>query len=282
LKKYQEGERVRSKRWVGAEIEAEAKADTLNLNSLLPSCVGIGGDGSLQNGVEVRTPPASGIRFEELIGNTCKGLKEAHYGVGRRCGLHIHLNAPDYRRNGKLVVRLWRFARLFEPVIYLMVSPSRLDNNFCFPIRSMKKQARNWYGRKSGHMARLPGYGEGQKSFDTSFYNNEVGRKKSHGFAFRYCGSNLHSIYFRGTLEVRYHNGTLDPRKIIEWSILWQSILDSTKKISDGQVRAYGSLPLEKRIDGLFDLIGNDQENRDYLWTRIRKFNNFERVRKLL
>jgi hypothetical protein len=42
----------------------------------------------------------------------------------------------------------------------------------------------------------------------------------------RYTGVNLHSLFSDGHLEIRYHSGTLNAIKILEWTALHQAILD--------------------------------------------------------
>jgi hypothetical protein len=42
----------------------------------------------------------------------------------------------------------------------------------------------------------------------------------------RYCGLNLHSRYFHGSLEFRLHSGTLNKTKIVNWIRILNAIIE--------------------------------------------------------
>jgi len=42
----------------------------------------------------------------------------------------------------------------------------------------------------------------------------------------RYCGLNLHSRYFHGSLEFRLHSGTLSKTKIVNWIRILNAIIE--------------------------------------------------------
>ena len=70
--------------------------------------------------------------------------------------------------------------------------------------------------------------------YETRFYQ---GRIRSHRNDKRYCWANLHSIFYRGTLEIRSHSGTIDSSKIINWIIIHQRVLEVLKEKSLDEIR---------------------------------------------
>ena len=53
---------------------------------------------------------------------------------------------------------------------------------------------------------------------DKKYFNSEVNCRKGHKYNDkRYYGLNLHSYFFRRTLEVRYHSATFNYDKIANW-----------------------------------------------------------------
>jgi hypothetical protein len=55
--------------------------------------------------------------------------------------------------------------------------------------------------------------------FKRLFYGRLV-RIYEHGHKKRYCWINLHSIFFRGTTEIRAHSGTINADKIKKWILI--------------------------------------------------------------
>jgi len=61
-------------------------------------------------------------------------------------------------------------------------------------------------------------------------------RNKYHGA--RYHAWNLHSFFYRKTIEVRLHGGTTQYGKITAWSMLLADFVDYAKASSNAQVRS--------------------------------------------
>lgn len=175
---------------VGVEIEAE-DGDYMDVyDELTPKGFGVAQDGSLKR----------------------NGFK-----ISRRCGLHIHIEFPSRK---KTVKRLMLMAYACEPILYAVNPKSRRSNSFCKPLSSAFKiheilTAESeqidqlFYSKGNGHTTK-----QDIKSFKTSKWN-----------ACRYFGFNIHSLFYRNTVEFRYHAGTIEPQKIISWVKLLRSIL---------------------------------------------------------
>ena len=152
-----------------------------------------------------------GIREIEVV---CEILRSMDFTVDEHCGVHIHVGFPN---DVQALRRLLRNVGAMEDMIYTVArgrdeehrgnrycrSISKLSSPCSFqdlvkPVPSMRALAIKWYGDEAC-------YEDGSSS-------------KYHSS--RYHGLNLHSYWFRGTVEFRYFNGTLDPGIIRAWVVL--------------------------------------------------------------
>jgi superfamily II DNA or RNA helicase len=132
--------------------------------------------------------------------------------VNHNTGTHVHLGwlgegAAEVRRALKL-------ARLFEPALASLVSPSRVaafsrgeyrldyPNPYCRPLAEVFSES---------VLARTP-------SLSTI-------RALANAEDARYVTFNVRPLDHQQTVEVRMHNGTLEARKILLWLSLWAQIL---------------------------------------------------------
>ena len=202
---------------VGVEIEAEG-GDYLDVyDELTPKGFGVEKDGSLEDGIEVQVPASNGGNTENLIEAACSSLQRHGFEISRRCGLHIHIEFPSQKRTIK---KLLLMAYACEPIFYAVNPKSRRDNSFCKPLTSAFKV--------NEILATQP------RCIDKLFYSKANGSttndaiklyKMSKWNDSRYFGFNLHSLFYRNTIEFRYHAGTIAPEKIISWVNLLKSIL---------------------------------------------------------
>ncbi len=92
----------------------------------------------------------------------------------------------------------------------------------------------------------------------------------------RYRGLNLHSLLNIGTIELRYHSGTLDSTKIINWLFINTAIIDYCNK------HQWRELEIAFRLDPLqFVFLCIDKSKfsieqqtmlKEYIQKRMRKF----------
>jgi hypothetical protein len=224
FKTKRKGKIITIPRFFGVEIEAESLdgdfdnySGERHLSSLLPFCE-VGGDGSLANGVEVKTNPAMMRRGENHIKEVCKVLKEYGFGIKASCGLHVHVDARDFRTDLNKIAKLFKTVYAVEDLLFAMITPGRFTNHYCKPIRSgygyedfkedMKEEdlISNWYKSKD--------------------FKSAVGRKNDHYNETRYRGLNLHALLFMGTVEFRYSHGRVNPEDIESWVQLLLTIVD--------------------------------------------------------
>ena len=198
------GKFIKIKRYIGCEIEAENGSreqviDNLNYR------YGINEDGSLSNGTEITTPPLQLNDFEDGVKHACKAMDEAGFAITRSCGLHIHLDASDFKDDYEKITNLFKVFYAIEPIIYASLPSSRRGNTYCKPLSYD-------YKFTEVHKKLKP------STWDKKIYKSSYPDKNTHYNDIRYHGLNLHSIFYRGTVEFRYHSGTLNPDKIINWT----------------------------------------------------------------
>ncbi len=175
-------------------------------------------DGSLPpGGFEINTAPAGGDLFVKQVNDFCKVIKEQQGFVNSRCGLHVHIDARDFKYYD--LRRLIRIYAVIEDVLFAMVNPKRKSSKYCVPC-----------GHKyiaAIEEGRLP-YDKVKKDVITSVYHARTTQDSKHSKYnnARYNALNIHSWFYRGTIECRMFDGTIDPEMISKWGILFALLLD--------------------------------------------------------
>lgn len=256
-------------RLVGIEIEAE-NGNSRILSETLPIGYGIVDDASLSSdGKEVLTPPASLNKAEAIIKKACDCLKESGFKGLASCGLHVHLDAQGFRNDPIKLAQVLRTAFAIEDILLSMQPPSRWDNDYC--VRLSKQYSFDSFKGKIK-----------VDDFESKWYRTVVKDKINHDKQNKYdskntrhCGLNLHSTMYRGTVEIRYHAGTIDSIKILKWIYVLLKIINyATLKYNNKEVIALFSQPTsQKKLEKFFKIFGIRKDIRVYMEKRIQKFN---------
>jgi hypothetical protein len=203
---------------VGVEIEAEEGDYQSVYYDLADKGFGVCSDGSLASGgIEIQVPASNERKTEKLVRKACQSLQENGFKISTKCGLHVHI---EYKSRLKTIKNLLLMVYACEPVFYALNPKSRQDNNYCQPIHKAFSAA---------EIIRTEA-----KEIDKLFYSKKhSGLTKSKVEYFkrfkwnecRYFGFNLHALFYQKTVEFRYHAGTIEPKKIINWINLLKAIL---------------------------------------------------------
>lgn len=153
--------------------------------------------------------------YEEVV-IACQALEDARKALdlrlSHRTGTHVHLGWLG--KDTAEVVRAIRLARLFEPALATLVSPSRIaefadghydttqPNVYCQPVSAVFTRRKLDQVRSRDDIWRIC---EGEDA--------------------RYVSFNVRPLNSYQTVEARLHNGTLDAGKILLWLSLWQQLL---------------------------------------------------------
>ena len=168
---------------------------------------------------EYRSKPANGDKLYEMIDGISKELIEHKYKVNKSCGLHVHIETkPDI----ELLKKLYCFYSKFEGLFFAMLPKSRQKSGYCAKFNKLDKYSYT----DVIDVKDLRGF---KKLFyeKTGFYPTKI-----HGNKKRHCWINFHSIFYRGTLEIRAHSGTINAEKIKNWIQMHLFIRDHLNKNS--------------------------------------------------
>lgn len=153
-------------------------------------------DGSLSgydNG-EIVSPVLEYTDIDELQ-RVVRAVREAGAKTDPSCGIHIHVDGARF--DAKSVVNLVKLVHKQERLLEhaLGVSEQRLAR-FCRPIESTFIEALE--ARRPKTLSEIRDAWYGRSNASPSRYDSS-----------RYHGLNLNSLFFRGTIEFRYFNGSL-------------------------------------------------------------------------
>lgn len=310
------GEIVTIPHLVGVELEAEAVGSGRGyVNDHVPKSVGITEDGSLDDGVECQTPPASLDKLETVVTDTVKGLKKCGYGVTNSCGLHIHLDGRGL--DARTVRNFLRLYLYLEDFIYSTLPNHRRTGNYSMPlgkrfsqkdfagIASLGQLERIWYEghdrtemliravrhiRDNGSNEEKnlisscslygdisswpqPVYELASREWRKKYKYLTAGMKREKYHSSRYLGVNMQSFFYRQTIELRHHSGTLNRKKILSWIQLNLLILKKAKNAERGLFTKLENEKDEARRFAIFARsVGMPAKLKKYFMERRKKF----------
>lgn len=260
----QAGRIITSQRYFGIELETVLPdSDSAhNVSSQLSDYVGLSEDGSIRAeggiGIEIQSPKCAGKNGEQAVKDICQVLNDNDAKVNTSTGFHVHIGAKDIAQSPSKVKTLLALYINFDSVLQAMLPESRRNNRYCKSLtefnsenllktRMMSSIERLWYKDRLSNISNRKGH-----KYDNS----------------RYYGINFHSLFYRGTIEVRYHNGTTNADKILKWTALHTLIVD---KVANGEILPEAITSAEKTVEGFLSLITAPQSLRQYVNERIAK-----------
>lgn len=205
------------------------------------------GDGSLSSsGGEFLSGP---LRGEDGINNVNTNVKKIKGNIRRNCGFHLHIDmTSEEMSNVKNVVMT---AIGMEDYIFSLVSKSRRDNRYCMKLKDRLSDLIN---SNLDNWTYYEGY---NKNITADKYNDK-----------RYEWINSHSYFYRGTLEIRVHQGTGNPEKVLRWAELWLKIADWAIKQEPNFIRMHCISPdFTQRV---LSSIGLRDSTKEYFNHRIK------------
>lgn len=278
-----------SKRFIAAEIEVAGvkgpgRFVTKAVKNWAASIVYDGsifpGQGPSQQSFEICTSPANGEKYISQIIEICKGLKDADAFLNNNCGLHVHVDARDFTPDD--VRRLVKIYSKIENVLFSMVPDSRKESKFCKPC-GQKYEWGIWEEKISNkeietdRLIEKTVYGTNRKGeVENLKRNKRAGSSGSDTSTSRYDALNIHSYYYRGTIECRLFNGTISARKIVNWGIMWALIMDYVKRNTDEQVDKDMS---GNEFQALYKAIGDNKAIKDFIFRRVMDHGTSEHKR---
>lgn len=285
------GEIIKSPRKFGVEFEIVPNKEVSRKDSdgkfdYTPdfSCWGVQDDGSLNDGgVEVVTPPMRLKKGEEALRTFSKNAKSSGWTVDNSCGTHVHLDAPEFKSNTKLLRRLVLSYILLDKAIISMLPKRRRSNSYCSPL-----DRRNAVLGKA-HQINNVGYTLGSffEANTISKIKNLIYKTKTdtelqaemeqHYSDCRYYGINFHSLWNRNynTVEIRYHQGTIDADELLPWIAFHQHILDNARKMDDSKALLLRGI--KNPVDRLVSYALYTKMDKRILDAMIKRINKYKK-----
>jgi len=169
-------------------------------------------DGSVYDGGEMVSPPLwfDSEEDRDKVTRAVDALRDAGMRPIESAGCHIHVDASDLTfEQVKCVIRSFH---KFEDVIYRLASSGwesirRAAYTYATPLsdgyveklvkaRTREEMMCAWYGHRPDE------------------YSYASSNSRDHGHASRYAAFNLHSYFYRGTIEFRVFNSTMNPDRV--------------------------------------------------------------------
>lgn len=259
------GKIVKHHRLVGTEIELES--GNLKNNLWMPDGCGVVNDGSLNSsGREFITAPAASAKLEKIITETCTNLKKQGFVASSRCGLHVHIDMRDFRLDPYFAYKIVKTYMAAEEALLQMLPDSRRGNHYCDsivkrvnasrlkPTMSLDEFITNYY-----------------KYDDPEYIKEDKWHSKYEDS--RYCGLNMHSLYYRGTLEIRYHDGTNNADQILNWIQLHLSLVEwAMYAFNETQLEKIKAAEPKAKLALLLKMIKATKTNSEYALKRQEKY----------
>lgn len=233
------------------------------LNRMLPRGTKMVRDGSIQgnNGQEFLPPVVKRQNDWKKIERTVKALKEMDWQANDTCGYHMHFShALINPENPKLIKEIFRIFYYLEPFIFQCLPVSRRNNEYCRPIsqyftaKDIKQELKldYWYygnfwkkrirrnndhnshpsyvrTNESGQITDHINFGDGKMGKE----NMKIAKEQDHYYVGRYIGCNLHALYTKGTLELRYFPSILEFSYVYAWAKIMERVFDYALKGGD-------------------------------------------------
>ncbi len=152
--------------------------------------------------VEIVTPK---LTYEEIpkLQEVIHALWNAGARVNDSCGLHIHIDAANHNRQSLKNLMSIMFSK--EDILFkaLQVNEGRA-RDYCQKVREpMLEKARKLSADETKDLTRL----------ESIWYEGQTGSYEHYNWT-RYYALNLHSVFYRGTVEFRCFNATLHAESV--------------------------------------------------------------------
>jgi len=269
---------IKSDRTFGTELECYTSyyQNQRAMKTILPTTSIAGSDGSINGAYnsEIRVAIMKNKDGEDYLRNICNALQATFHMTNQSCGTHVHIGIPEGRSrdgNTKQVEErlklLTYFYVVFEPVIRSLLPMHRNKNNYCIPLRPSDTHRYT----ELDNVTKKPAGIFAEKEF-SKYYS-------AGGCGTRYYGINFASLYEHGTLEIRYHEGTINADNILHWIALHSAIVDLVMegKIDEDTIAKYAGITDVKDLYTTLKTVLVKKilnETVEYLDERFRKYHS--------
>jgi len=173
-------------------------------------------------GSELVSPVLSGLRGLAQVYRALLLLQEfPEILVNETCGFHVHHGVERTVYGNRELFQLLRIISIFEGYIYQLLPEERRQAETCRPL---EVDLYDWY-RREGCDQPIPRVRSLWYSPENRDDLKTPRHRKLHPT--RYHGLNLHSYWYRGTIEFRYYPSVIqEPEELMQWIIFSQFLVE--------------------------------------------------------
>lgn len=234
---------------IGIEIECESGL-TMKREDYGDRVLAVKRDGSISSwGQEVLTQPSSGKEFIKTVNEVVAPLKAHKWTGSPATGMHCHVEYKNASQ--KEIKNLFLLTYLIEPFIESKLPKSRVNNRYATSLRklfnldevvgiSSSKTDQLYYSMSRPAASRKVLLAR-DKDFKVRTSHSLNQAKRQHTVEERYCGLNLHSIYYRGTAEFRYPHTVVSEKHAIGFGLFFAGLVEYARSES------FSMIPLLKK-----------------------------------
>jgi len=182
------------------------------------------GKGHTRCGAELISPILSGMEGLVQVYNAFRFLNAIEgIDIDESCGMHVHHGVDQAAYKCKQLQQLVRIVHHYENLFYLLIPGDRKNAETCRP---MEIDVKAFLDVCDGD------FGDGNCRIKELWYSleNRYDAKSGENSRYdktRYHGLNLHSYWYRSTIEFRYHSALLEKvDEAIQWIIFTQFLIE--------------------------------------------------------
>ena len=188
------------------------------------------GKGHTQHGAEFVSPILSGMEGLVQVHNAFRFLQAIEgIDIDASCGMHVHHGVDRSVFSCKELQQLVRIVHRYEDLFYLLIPGDRRDAETCRPmeidVETFLDVCEGEFGGNNCQIKEL--WYSLQNRYETNGGENARYDKT------RYHGLNLHSYWYRSTVEFRYHSALL---KMVDEAIQWIIFTQFIIELSQGNI----------------------------------------------
>jgi hypothetical protein len=178
-------------------------------------------DGSVSNGGELVSPPMEFTEdsTREAIRKAIKVLQDAGCRGDHSAGIHVHVESRGM--SAEQLANLSRTFHHFEDAI-VRIGTSGWN--------SMRRGATSYALPLSTSQVRALARAKTEEQVRNAYYGRGGGFSAGHGHSSRYRILNLHSHFYRGTVEFRLFNSSVNPMRVVTYVALCHAIMTDAMK----------------------------------------------------
>ena len=217
---------------------------------------------------ELVSPKLYGQTGKSELKKVLEILNEFGCRVNKSCGTHVHHDVTDIMLKHidtvkRFLNNLVKTVMKYEHIIYRLIAPSRLkkvgSSWWTLPARLVFGKVRysDWGNdlevQSITKMVKKNIDNDCERKYRSSGAGVDAHTSPYSTQSNRYCGLNLQNIWTRGSVEFRYHQGTLSFDKLWAWIVFTQSIMNVSKmnkgvNFTNVQRNAHGMFHLRKAV----------------------------------